>query len=214
MPFVLPFLLWPFALLFLLVWLVRRKVLTWQRVLVLWPIFAIMIADLALTPVLYLLPKTVWPPLKPAMRYPELLAYLAKPLADGRMRICHMVWDLWREHPPGFWFTQIPWALVAFPLLRWAWRSGWPAKRGEPEAAKVATHGSARWAAAQRAPRYAAAGELGQARRGGCSSGLKDRPGLGDPLVYHHYIPERIDQKEAERLNAYLFGRSSKKKTR
>jgi integrase len=32
--------------------------------------------------------------------------------------------------------------------------------------------------------------------------------------VYHHYIPEKIDQKEAERLNAYLFGGSSKKKTR
>lgn len=30
--------------------------------------------------------------------------------------------------------------------------------------------------------------------------------------VYHHYLPEKLDDREAERLNSFLFGGGDKKR--
>ena len=56
------------------------------------------IADLALSPVIHLIPRTLWHPLHPALTWPALWDYLLHPAAPGR--------------PPRWW------VLALAPLLR------------------------------------------------------------------------------------------------
>lgn len=137
----------PYLLFYLLLrWLVRRRILTWQRFAVVHVLAALAFADFLFTPILYMLPKTIWPPLHPVMTWGQVVEYLGYIApGDTAPRMLHMALDLFKTRPAGFWLTQVPWALAAYPLLAWAWRSGWPARRGEPEAARQAVHGSARW---------------------------------------------------------------------
>jgi len=125
-------------------WLFKRQILTWQRFLVIHVLAGLVILSLLLTATLFMLPKTVWPPLKPEMTWAEVWRYLGD-RAPGSQQINYTVltFELWKNRPPGFWLTQLPFLLAAYPLLRWAWLSGWPNK--EPRAAGTATHGSARW---------------------------------------------------------------------
>jgi len=136
----------PYVLLFLFLrWLVRKKVLTWQRVLVIMVLLGLVLIDLLFSPLLYMLPKTIWPPLTPEMTWADVVAYLTAKTATGQTRYELLAFELWQQRPPGFWLAQLPFILAAFPLLRWAWKSGWPVRHGDPEAARTATHGSARW---------------------------------------------------------------------
>lgn len=146
MPLVLIFVLGGPVLWFLIIrWLMRKKILTWQRFLVVHVILSLVLVSFILTPFLYMAPKTIWPPLQPEMTWPDVVNYIAyQAPGDRNPRGWYMTLDLWKTRPPGFWLVQLPFILAAFPLLRWAWRSGWPANR-EPEAARKATHGSARW---------------------------------------------------------------------
>lgn len=125
-------------------WLFKKQILTWQRFLVTHVLAGLAMLSLLFTATLYMLPKTIWPPLKPEMTWGEVWRYLGDK-APGSQQINYTVltFELWKNRPPGFWLTQLPFLLAAFPLLRWAWRSGWPDK--EPRPAGTATHGSARW---------------------------------------------------------------------
>jgi len=145
MPLVLAALAGPLFWFWLVRWMMRKKILTWQRFLVLHVLLGIALVSFIFTPFIYMAPKTVWPPLQPEMTWADVVNYIAyQAPGDRNPRGWYMTLDLYRTRPPAFWLTQLPFMLAAFPLLRWAWRSGWPVNR-DPEAARVATHGSARW---------------------------------------------------------------------
>ncbi len=104
------------------------------------------LADLALAPVVYLLPHTLWPPFHPAMTWPALWAYLLHPAGPGKpVRWWTLSAQLaWRHPWPGYALVQGALALLLGPAaLRLC---GLTAARGAPAPpARVATHGSARW---------------------------------------------------------------------
>lgn len=187
MPLVLLFFLSLVAYWLLLRWLVRRRVLTLPRALAAAAILALGLLDFLLTAPLFLLPKTVWPPLAPAMTWPEVVAYLASPAPGGGNQWWRLTVDLFRTRPPGFWLTQIPFLLAAFPLALLAWRAGWPA--GEPRAARTATHGSSRWRGRAELKTTLRAVNCGRPQESGVvvgGAGNKawlTRPELGNPHV-------------------------------
>lgn len=141
MPLVIAFL----AFWFLLIrWAIRKRLLTWQRIGAIHVLPVLLLVSAAFTPLLYVMPQTIWPPLTPEMTWPEAINWLGELMPNGNYRYTELGFALWRERPPAFWLTQIPLFLISFPVLRWAWRSGWPGQR-EPKAARWATHGSSRW---------------------------------------------------------------------
>lgn len=103
----------------------------------------ILFLDLLLTAPIYLLPKTLWPPLQPEMTWTRIASYLISPTSDGVTYWLSLTIDLFQTRPPGFWLIQLSFMLAALLLLFQAWHCGWPG--AEPRSARTATHGSARW---------------------------------------------------------------------
>lgn len=133
MPFILLFglLLLPYVLFFIFIrWLVRMWIITGERIVVICVLPLLAFLDFMFTAPLYVLPKTIWPPFHPTMTWAQVFEWLNyRAPGDSNIRAWYFTLDLFRIRPPGFWLTQLPFALVVFPLLRWAWRSGWPAKK-------------------------------------------------------------------------------------
>jgi type IV secretion system protein VirD4 len=125
-------------------WCMERKILTIPRIIILlfMPVLAFL-DFLGIVPV-YMLPKTIWPPLTPEMTWSELFKYLNTPTPDGKVIWWHKTIELFTERPPGFWLAQLPFALLCAVLLVLFWRTGWPNKR-DVYASKRNTYGSSRW---------------------------------------------------------------------
>jgi len=134
-----------------LMYLLVRKLLgrTAARVYVaLLPLSAVAIADFALTPLLWLLPRTVWPPIRPAMTWPQVFAYLDRPAgktvqgatADQWWRLA--VHLLQTRPEPGWMLTQVPFVATALAVLYLAIFGN---RRHALRASPTATHGSSRW---------------------------------------------------------------------
>lgn len=127
-------------ILFLAAW---RKVIPLSIITSFCTLVSIILLDLLLTAPLSMLPKTIWPPLRPEMTWKGIITYLIAPASDGGMRWQVLTLDLFRSRPPGFWLIQAFFLAVLLSLLWWGWRSWQPG--AEPQAARTATHGSARW---------------------------------------------------------------------
>lgn len=127
-------------------WLWRKRVIAAARLVLLVILQFLALGDFLATAPLYLMGRVLWPPLHPQWTWLEWAKYLARvPAGQTAPQWWFSTLWLFKHRPVGFWATQVPWAAILYPLLRWAWLSGWPARRGEPEAARSATHGSARW---------------------------------------------------------------------
>ena len=98
-------------------WLARVRVITWQRVLVAHLLLALVLVSLLFTPMLYVVPKTVWPPMVPEMTWLQAADWLGEKLPSGESRYSELGFRLWRERPPEFWLTQIPLMILSLPLL-------------------------------------------------------------------------------------------------
>ncbi|MBS3976632.1 MAG: type IV secretory system conjugative DNA transfer family protein [Syntrophomonadaceae bacterium] len=127
-------------------WLFRARALTWQRTLAAMILLVLLAMSHIFTPLIYLYPKTVWPPMAPESTPAEIWDYLGKK-QGGQYNACIIRDRLWSERGRDWMLTQIPLAILGTPLLVWGLLRGWPfgSRSGEPRAAKVATHGSARW---------------------------------------------------------------------
>ncbi len=145
----------PLALTALVVWvtyvLLRRLFGTSvaRLYLALTPLLGLAIADFALTPVLWLLPRIIWPPLHPAMTWLGMWHYLNTPA--GKVASTGFPATEWwrlavrllRDRPePGWVVTQIPFAAAAYSILWWVFIGR---RRTGLRAAPTATHGSSRW---------------------------------------------------------------------
>lgn len=99
--------------------------------------------DLLLIAPLYLLPKTIWPPLRPEMNWKEMITYLFQPGPEGGALWWQLTWELFQKRPLYFWVIQLIILAFAGALLfnvkRWRWQGA------EPQSARTATHGSSRW---------------------------------------------------------------------
>lgn len=210
MPFllVLAALATPYWLCFLLLHrLFRARVLTVARLLALAPLGLLAFADFVLTPVLWLLPQTLWPPLRPALTWGQLFARLSHPAGITAYGGPANLWwrvavELLHTRPwPGWALTQIPFILAAVGVLSWAWRSGWPARRGQPLAAATATHGATRWRKA---------GEMaGTLARVAC-----DRPGAPGVVIGADGGTAWVTRRGAGNEHVLLVGPSRRGKTR
>lgn len=144
MPFVLIALSGPVTFGLIVVWAIRKRILTLPRVLVPIVLLALALLDFYAIVPLYLMPKTIWPPLKPEMTWAQLVSYICyQAPGDTLPRWWYLTLDLINNRPLGFWLTQIPFLLAIFPLVSWALRSGWPYAGAAP--ARHKTHGSTRW---------------------------------------------------------------------
>jgi type IV secretion system protein VirD4 len=122
----------------------RRKILSFRGTILATILVALLYLDLLLTIPLYMLPKTIWPLLRPEMSWVEIAAYLVSPVPGvSTIRWWYMTAEIFRTRPPGFWLIQVCFLAAALLLMGWIWRFGWPGT--EPRAARTATHGSARW---------------------------------------------------------------------
>ena len=117
--------------------------------LALMPLALVALADFVLTPVLWLIPHTLWPPLHPAMTWLGMWHYLNTPA--GKVASTGVPATEWwrlavrllRTRPePGWVVTQIPFAVAAYSILWWVFVGR---RRTGLRAAPTATHGSSRW---------------------------------------------------------------------
>lgn len=115
---------------------VRRSRLRMVKWLVLIWIFAMFI-----TMPMYYLPKTIWPPLQPAMTWRQIFNHLLTKNSEGVYHWAAETGTLWGNRGPVFWLTQIP-SLVL--LVLWILKL-FRFERPSMRAAKQATHGSSRW---------------------------------------------------------------------
>ncbi len=112
------------------------------------PLIALGIADAMLTPVLWLLPRTILPPLHSAMTWVRLFRYLNEPA--GRTSLGTPANEWWRlgvrllrtRPEPGWLVTQVPFAAALYAGL---WRALGGRRGTDLRAAPTATHGSSRW---------------------------------------------------------------------
>ncbi|WP_213974698.1 VirD4-like conjugal transfer protein, CD1115 family [Tepidanaerobacter acetatoxydans] len=96
----------------------------------------------------YMVPKVIWPPIKPAMTVEEAVSYLAaKSLAPNTGYTNHFVITqrLFTERPMEFWIAQIPFIFILCIILVIFYRTGWPYRRPALLMSKETTHGSSRW---------------------------------------------------------------------
>jgi len=122
----------------------ERKILTVPRIIILLFLPVLAFLDfLGILPV-YMLPKTIWPPLTPEMTWAEIFNYINTPTPDGKVIWWHKTIELFTERPPGFWLAQLPFMLLFAIILVLFWKAGWPHQR-ELYASKRSTHGSSRW---------------------------------------------------------------------
>lgn len=183
MPLVIAFIAFWF---FLIRWAIRSRLLTWQRFIAIHILPGLVLISATITPLLYVMPQTIWPPLAPEMTWPEAVAWLGEEMPSGKYRYTELGFALWRERPPAFWLTQIPLFLLSFPVLAWAWRSGWGGG-GDPKAARTATHGSSRWRRQRELKTTLAAVPTSKPSKGGLVAGSSARtawltkPEVGNP---------------------------------
>lgn len=127
----------------LVAWLIVRRIFG-RRVgrlfLSIWPLAAVVVADYVLSPFLWLMPKTILPPLHPAMTWAGVVAYLSRPVGSS-IEAGALDAHIFGARPePGFLLTQVPFVVAAAVVLLLALRG----RRGLRPAAE-ATHGSSRW---------------------------------------------------------------------
>ncbi len=130
--------------------LLRRFLGRWaaRLYLMMLPLMALGIADFILTPVLWLMPRTLFPALHPAMTWVSLFHYLNTPAGRTSMGTPANKWwrlgvRLLRTRPePGWVVTQIPFAAALYVILWWVFGGR---RRTDLRAAPTATHGSSRW---------------------------------------------------------------------
>jgi len=127
----------------------KSKVITIPRLIILFlvlPVFALL--DYIGLAFVYMVPKVVWPPIKPAMTVEEAVNYLAaKTLAPGTGYTNHFIITqrLFVEKPPEFWLAQIPFIFILCIILIIFYRTGWPYRRPALLMSRETTHGSSRW---------------------------------------------------------------------
>jgi type IV secretion system protein VirD4 len=111
------------------------------------PLLALGIADFMFTPVLWLMPRTLLPPM-PALTWPGVFRYLDTPAGRTSMGTPATQWwrlgvRLLRTRPePGWIMTQVPFAAALYGILWWIVGGR---RHGQLQAAATATHGSSRW---------------------------------------------------------------------
>ncbi|WP_422445381.1 VirD4-like conjugal transfer protein, CD1115 family [Thermoanaerobacterium sp. DL9XJH110] len=126
-----------------------KKIVTIPRLIILFfvlPVFALV--DYIGLAFVYMVPKVVWPPIKPAMTLEEAVNYLAaKTLAPGTGYTNHFVITqrLFAERPLEFWLAQIPFIFILCIILIIFYRTGWPYRRPALLMSREITHGSSRW---------------------------------------------------------------------
>ena len=116
--------------------------------LALTPLLAVALGDFVFTPVLWLMPKTLLPPLHPDLTWVTLFQHLNAPAGKTSLGTPANQW--WRlavrlatiRPWPGWIVTQIPWAAAAYSILWWVFGGR---RRRDLRAAPTATHGSSRW---------------------------------------------------------------------
>lgn len=151
--------------------------------------------DYALTPWLYLLPRLAWPPLHPAWTWQDLVQHMFKVAGTNELGQPQLQWAvsaawLWSHRPaPGFWLTQAPFGAALLLWARWAVFVAWRGGRGEPRAAREATHGSSRWRRPGEIRRSLASVSCDRPGRAGVVAGANGRrarltrPDVGNPHV-------------------------------
>lgn len=112
----------------------RLRLLKWLVLIVLFAMFSTM--------PLYYLPRTIWPPLKPAMTWKQIFDHLLVKNSAGVYYWAAETGALWGNRGLAFWLTQIPaLALLALWVLKFMRFN----KPSILRTAKSATHGSSRW---------------------------------------------------------------------
>lgn len=145
----------------------KSRVITIPRLIILFivlPAFAFL--DYIGLAFVYMVPKVVWPPIKPAMTVEEAVNYLAaKSLAPNTGYTNHFVITqrLFTERPMEFWITQIPFIFILCIILVAFYRTGWPFIRPALLMLKETTHGSSRWRKPGRAFQNTSEGGHGKA---------------------------------------------------
>lgn len=127
--------------------LFTKKIVTIPRLIIIYivlPVFVLV--DIIGTAFVYMIPKFIWPPLKPAMTFEQVVKWLGATV-PGTNTTNHwlLTTKLFTERPPGFWLAQIPFIFVLCIILIIFYRTGWPYRRPALLMSKETTHGSSRW---------------------------------------------------------------------
>lgn len=133
----------------MVLYLWKSKVITIPRLIILFVVLPVFVVfDYIGLAFVYMVPKVIWPPLKPAMTVEEAVNYLAaKTLAPGTGYTNHFVITqrLFAERPLEFWLAQIPFIFILCIILIIFYRTGWPYRRPALLMSREITHGSSRW---------------------------------------------------------------------
>ncbi|HHW02058.1 MAG TPA: type IV secretory system conjugative DNA transfer family protein [Thermoanaerobacterales bacterium] len=133
----------------MVLYLWKSRVITIPRLIILFVVLPVFVVfDYIGLAFVYMVPKVIWPPLKPAMTVEEAVNYLAaKTLAPGTGYTNHFVITqrLFAERPLEFWLAQIPFIFILCIILIIFYRTGWPYRRPALLMSKEITHGSSRW---------------------------------------------------------------------
>lgn len=129
--------------------LIQKRVITLARVFILFLLIpGLIIADIIATPFIYMFPKTFLPFGTPEMTLDEMVRFLADySMLNGMQQTNHWIlaMKLFKERPPEFWLTQIPFIFILGFLLVMFYRAGWPYWKKKNIISDEITHGSSRW---------------------------------------------------------------------